>query len=184
MEYAVTAWPGDPETLALDHRQFGYAGKFRDDRTGIAVARETDTIIAAAGFNADRTDPRCGRVRTITVRRDRQAEGIGSRLLAGVRVTLLDRRYDRLRIAVNNPYAYEAAYRAGFGFTGETSGLAELVLEAPWDGPHSAYDEGLAVAADRQDLDEGLTEYVATKRQRGPPPLVDPPTVTVEARTG
>jgi GNAT superfamily N-acetyltransferase len=95
-------------------------------------AREFDTdIVAAVAFSADRTDPDTLWLRYVTVRQDRRGEGLGPRLVRFVTDRAHDRGYDRVRIAVNNPFAYEALHKAGFAWTGEETGLAELVLEHP-----------------------------------------------------
>ncbi|ELZ08972.1 GNAT family N-acetyltransferase [Natrialba aegyptia] len=131
MDYELLAWPPDGPKLRLDHTRFSYAGKFVMTNTGKAVAREDDTTVGAIAFNEDRTDENTLWLRYVTVARDRRGEGIGPELVALVRDRAREHGYDRLRIAVNNPFAYEALYRAGFGYTGETTGIAELVLEYP-----------------------------------------------------
>ncbi|RQG99780.1 GNAT family N-acetyltransferase [Natrarchaeobius oligotrophus] len=132
MNCELLGWPSDGPKLRLDHERFSYAGKFVMTNTGKAVARNADgDVVAAASFNEDRTDERTLWIRYVTVDRDRRGEGIGPELLALVRERALSRGYDRLRIAVNNPFAYEALYRTGFGYTGETTGIAELLLEYP-----------------------------------------------------
>lgn len=142
MECALLGWPGDGPKLALDHREFAYAGRFRVASTGKAVAREDDAIVAATAFNEDRSDPGTLKIRTVTVRRDRRGEGIGPDLLAFTRDRAAERGYDRVVIAVNNPFAYDAAVRAGFGYTGEETGIAEVVLA--WPAPdQDRYVEGL-----------------------------------------
>jgi len=55
---------------------------------------------------------------------------------------------------VNNTFAYRALYKAGFGYTGETTGIAEVVLERPCDRDAERYRAGLDEFRDR----EGLTE--------------------------
>lgn len=141
MELELLGWPPDGPKLRLDHERFSYAGKFVMTNTGKAVARAdgdgtdehgegyTDDVLAAASFNEDRTDAETLWIRYVTVAKSRRGDGIGPELLAFVRDRAIDRGYARVRIAVNNPFAYEALYRAGFAFTGETTGLAELVLE-------------------------------------------------------
>ena len=115
-------------------------------------------VLGAVAFNADRTDPGTLWLRYVTVRHDRRGEGVGPQLCAFVVDRAADRGYDRVRIAVNNPFAYEALYRAGFGFTGETTGLAELVLERPADEPAARpsgeYQEGLDRFRERELSDE------------------------------
>ncbi|MFC7177541.1 GNAT family N-acetyltransferase [Halosegnis marinus] len=120
--------------------------------TGKAVIRggESDpdsefdeSVLAAVAFNEDRTDDRTLWLRYVTVRADRRGEGLGPRLCDAVAERALARGYDRVRIAVNNPFAYEALYKAGFGFTGRETGIAELVLERPAETSRSRYRDGL-----------------------------------------
>nr|WP_264475266.1 GNAT family N-acetyltransferase [Halorubellus salinus] len=195
----------------MDYREFGYAGKFAMSSTGKAVChdhpepvadthddpaaafagRDSDDyatdVLAAVAFNEDRTDDGVLWLRYVTVRADRRGDGLGPRLLAFVRDRALDRGYERLRIAVNNPYSYEALYKTGFAYTGRETGIAELVLEHPERGALDAatqgddvggastadaaarYREGLAAFADRDDLSANEREFVAEKRERGPP---------------
>ena len=92
-----------------------------------------------------------------------------------------DRGYDRAHIAVNNPFAYEALYRAGFGFTGRETGLAELLLErptdAPADRPAAAYREGLDRFRER-DLPEAAAAFLKSRTPataEPPAPVAAPP---------
>ncbi|MFB6297394.1 MAG: GNAT family N-acetyltransferase [Salinirussus sp.] len=173
MEFAVRAWPPDGAALDLDHEQFIYGGKFNTGRTAKAVARE-DGIVAAVAFNEDRTDGDTLRFRYVSVREDRRAEGIGPRLLRFAAERARVRGYDRVLIAVNNPYAYEACYRAGFAFTGEETGMAELVLEFPApDRSGARYRDGLSVFAERN-LPADQTDYLAGTDSQ-PPAVVDMP---------
>ncbi|MFB6301762.1 MAG: GNAT family N-acetyltransferase [Haloferacaceae archaeon] len=172
MEFAVVGWPEADPTLDLDHRRFAYAGKFVMSTTGKAVARDAGTLVGAVAFDADRTDPETLRLRYVTVRDDRRGEAIGPRLCAFVVDRARERGYERARIAVNNPFAYEALYKAGFGYTGERTGLAELVLERPSPRSPNAYREGMAVYADR-DLDEPAASFAADRCDGDPPPLLD-----------
>ncbi|PSP99866.1 GNAT family N-acetyltransferase [Halobacteriales archaeon QS_5_70_17] len=186
MEFAVLGWPPDGPALRLHHERFAYAGKFVMTSTGKAVALAAgvapadlpapeegyaEGVLAAAAFNEDRTDPDALWLRYVTTRRDRQGEGIGTRLVAFAVARARKRGYERVRIAVNNPYAYEALSKAGFGYVGRETGLAELVMERPSD--RARYREGLAAFADR-DLPAEQREFVAARRERGPPPVVDP----------
>jgi len=166
MEYALLGWPPDGPTLRLDHRRFAYAGKFVMSTTGKAVVRRSgaegppeggvggddarqvapdgvayDTdVLSALAFDADHTDDRTLRYRYVTVRSDLRGEGLGPRLAAFVAPRAADRGYDRVAIAVNNPFAYEAMYKAGFAWTGRESGLAELVLDRPARLPEGSPD--------------------------------------------
>ncbi|EMA41243.1 GNAT family N-acetyltransferase [Halococcus hamelinensis] len=175
MEYAVRGWPEDGPTLDLDYREFAYAGKFVMSSTGKAVVREGDGIVGAVAFNEDRTDSTTLWLRYITVRADRRGEGLGARLAAFAAERALARGYDRLRIAVNNPFAYEALHKAGFGYTGRETGLAELVLERPGERSRAAYQSGLDVYRAR-DLSDDEAAFLASRADRGPPAVLDPPT--------
>jgi len=171
MEFALLGWPDDGPTLRLDYREFAYAGKFVMSNTGKAVAREEGEVVAALSFNADRTDDDRGWIRYVTVRGDRRGEGVGPRLVAFA-TDRLHERFEAVRIAVNNPYAYEALHKAGFGWTGAETGMAELVLEHP--GDPDRYADGLARYAERDDLSAEERAFVA-EREGSPAPL-DPET--------
>ena len=173
MEYALLGWPPDGPTLRLDHRRFAYAGKFVMSTTGKAVVRQEGTdiasdddravasdgvaydtdVVAALAFDTDHTDDWTLRYRYITVRADLRGEGIGPQLAALVAPQAADRGYERVAIAVNNPFAYEAMYKAGFTWTGRESGLAELVLERP------ARRSGAASTPDTETYQSGLDRY-------------------------
>ncbi|MFB6194673.1 MAG: GNAT family N-acetyltransferase [Haloplanus sp.] len=194
MEFVLLGWPPDEVTLRLDYRRFAYAGKFVVGSTGKAVVRDPtaanaaegasaadgdpdeydDDVLAAASFSPDRTDADCLCIRYVTARADRRGEGLGSRLLAFVAARAEARGYDRVRIAVNNPLAYQAAYRAGFGFTGRETGLAELVCERPGPRDAATYRAGLDRYRDRN-LDDGMAAFLADRRNADPPAVVDPP---------
>jgi len=205
MEYALLGWADAGVTLRLDYRRFSYAGKFVMSATGKAVARTAspatdggseradaadrsdgseddydDGVLAAVAFDADRTDETVCRLRYITVREDRRGEGIGPRLAAFVAARATDRGFERVRIAVNNPYAYEALYRAGFAFTGAETGLAELVLERPAgrgavaDRDPDTYRRGLDVYRER-DLSTAEREFLRGKEGSDPPSVVATP---------
>ena len=184
MRFALLGWPANGVTFRLDHERFAYAGKFVMSSTGKAVAvadgadldvpdaREgyAEGILAAVAFNEDRTDPDALWLRYVTVRADRRGEGIGSRLAAFVTAAAHEAGYGRVRIAVNNVYSYEALSKAGFGFTGRETGIAELVMEHPSD--RERYREGLARLSER-DLPPEEARFVAERSERGPPPLLD-----------
>jgi GNAT superfamily N-acetyltransferase len=206
MEYALLGWPPEGPTLRLDYRRFAYAGKFVMSTTGKAVVRreggegkqggemadtpptatdgtgyDTD-VVAAVAFDADRTDDRTLRLRYITVRSDLKGEGVGPRLAAFVASRAGKRGYDRVVIAVNNPFAYEAMYKAGFAWTGRESGLAELVLDRPagplgdsGTGPESeTYRAGLDTYRKR-DLGEPEASFLSERVGADPPGPVDVP---------
>jgi GNAT superfamily N-acetyltransferase len=211
MEFALLGWPDAEPTLRLDFRQFSYAGKFVMSNTGKAVARdpgeqrpdppETDTdyegaepgseadpferdVVAAAAFNADRTDPGVCWIRYITTRRDRRGEGIGARLAAFVAHHAEEKGFRRCRIAVNNPYAYHALYKAGFVYTGRETGLAEVVLERPGQRDAATYQCGLdtfRATADERDLSDEERAFLERREGEGAPPLVETPGSVDEA---
>jgi GNAT superfamily N-acetyltransferase len=182
METVVLGWPSAGPTLRLDHRQFSYAGKFVMSNTGKAVIRDAelatdgefdDAVLAAVAFNADRTDPGTLWLRYVTVRRGRRGERLGPSLCRFLADRAAERGHDRLRIAVNNPFAYEALYRAGFAYTEETTGIAELVLERPAAHPvenrtRERYQAGLDRYRTRELAD---SEVAFLERKRG----VEPP---------
>lgn len=203
METVLLGWPPDEPTLRLDYRRFSYAGKFVMSTTGKAIVRATDKaetagqgqagepggieehegtdqfdddVLAAVAFNADRTDPETLWLRYVTVRTDRRGEGLGPKLCRFVAERAADRGYERVSIAVNNPFAYEALYRAGFVFTGRETGLAELVLSRPADKPEgdrseSQYQSGLDRYRQR-DLSSAERAFLERKRDATPPDIV------------
>ena len=79
-----------------------------------------------------------------------------------------------VRIAVNNPFAYEAAFKAGFGYDGERTGLAELVCVRPGDRSADAYRRGFSAFVEREDLTEPELEFVGDRRDAEPPESVAP----------
>jgi GNAT superfamily N-acetyltransferase len=174
MDLVVRAWPPDGDALDLDHEQFIYGGKFNTGRTAKALARDDGEVVGAVAFNEDRAAADALRIRYVSVREDRRAEGIGPRLLRFAATRARDHGYDRVRIAVNNPYAYQACYRAGFSFTGEETGIAELVMTFPAeDRSPERYREGIAIFADR-DLPDDQAEFV-TDTDTHPPTVIETP---------
>ena len=174
MEFAVRGWPPDGPTLRLDHERFSYAGKFVMSNTGKAVVLDDGEVVAAVSFNEDRTDADTLWLRYITVRADRRGEGIGPRLARFATARAHERGYDRVTIAVNNVFAYEALSRAGFGFTGEETGIAELVLEHPSDRSPETYRRGFEAFRDRE-LSADERAFLARKSDASPPPVVPVP---------
>jgi GNAT superfamily N-acetyltransferase len=168
MEYSVLGTAAEGPTVSLDWEQFSYAGKFQMGSTGKAVL-EADEILAAAAFNGDREQPERAWIRYLTVRDDRQGEGLGPRLARQVTHTLLDRGFETVSIAVNNPVAYRALYKAGFHFTGRETGIAELVLSFPGPRDPASYRAGLTVFAERE-LPEPHASLVEDWLQDGTPP--------------
>ncbi len=215
MEFVVLGWPEDEPRIRLDYRQFSYAGKFVTGRAGVAVIRESDAaadinmrelpalpdglsesdfaddVLAAVAFNEDRTDLETLWIRYLTVRRELRGSGrqLGPRLAAFVTGRAADRGYDRARIAVNNVFSYEALYKAGFAYTGEETGLAELVLERPTASPPQSndteaagtttadaaktrYQRGLSLFRERSDLSAAEREFLAARHESDPPALL------------
>jgi GNAT superfamily N-acetyltransferase len=178
MEYVVRGWPPNGPKLRLDHERFSYAGKFVMTNTGKAVAREpvegNQRLVGAVAFNEDRTDASTLWLRYITVRRDRRGEGIGPNLARFVAERARERGYESVRIAVNNPFAYEAMYRAGFDYTGDQTGMAELVLESPGERDPATYQSGLDLFRER-DLSEGEAAFLSERVESTPPSVIDAP---------
>jgi GNAT superfamily N-acetyltransferase len=174
VDLELLGWPSDGPTLGLDHERFAYAGKFVMSDTGKAVARDGQDIVAAASFSPDRTDGAVLRIRYITVRDDHRGEGVGPSLARFVVEQATQRGYETVKIAVNNPYAYVAMHRAGFGYTGERTGLAELVLARPHEQSTAAYREGLERYAER-DLDATERAFVDRALAAGFPGADDQP---------
>jgi len=203
MEYAVVGGPGAGATLRLDYRVFAYAGKFVVGAPGKAVLRTPDgspavpewepeeplpptveasefddDVVAAISFSPDRTDPACCRLRYVTVHVARRGEGLGPRLVDRTVSRLAADGYDRVRIAVNNPFAYAALYKCGFAYTGEQTGIAELELERPASEPAAEagpsgerYRAGLrAFREGDRDLDPREEGFIADRLGEGGEP--------------
>jgi len=175
MEFVVLGGPEEGPTLRLPYERFAYAGKFVTTSTGKAVAREEGAVVGAASFDRDRTDASVARVRYVTVRNDRRGEGVGATLLSFLAEHLLSDARE-VRIAVNNAFAYEAAYKAGFAYSGEQTGLAELVLRRPGDRSAEAYREGIATLRRREDLGTSERAFLARRVGDRPPATVEPAT--------
>ncbi len=144
--------------LMLDHEEFSYAGKFRLP-TKKVVARECDgDIVAVLSYDEERGSD-AARIRYLSVRDDRQQEGVAAELVERASDRLLD-DYPAVRISVNNPYAYEAVHRAGFGYSGDTGPRDEVVMGRPSDDPR--YEEGLRKLLEA-DLPEEQRRYVRQK---------------------
>ena len=177
MKFELLGHPPDGPTLRLDHERFAYAGKFVMDTTGKAVVRDPGSdkpLVGATAFNPDHDDASRARIRYATVREDRRNEGVGPRLLRFTAETLGE-RFEAVAIAVNNPIAYQACYRAGFAWTGRETGLAELRMRyTPGEADPDRYRAGLTVL-DRRDLPEPHRATVERNRERDPPPTVDTP---------
>ncbi|MFA9517765.1 GNAT family N-acetyltransferase [Halopenitus sp. H-Gu1] len=137
-----------------------------------------DDVVAAIAFNADRTDPTTLWIRYVTVHAARRGEGHAPGLIAFLvdRARDRTRTYDRLRIGVNNPFAYEALYKAGFAFTGRETGVAELVLERPTDAPADRDAETYRSGLDsyrKRDRGDPEASFLEARAGVDPPPLVD-----------
>jgi len=196
MEYVVLGWPPDGPTLRLHYERFSYAGKFVMTNTGKAAVFTDDSgvetgdagtvpadqqgyatgVLGAVSFNGDRTDEGALWLRYVTVREDRRGEGLGARLCRFAVDRARARGYETVHIAVNNPFAYEALYKAGFGYSGEQTGLAELVLSTDASRGGERYQEGLDVYRDRDlEPNEGVAEFLAEREGVAPPTVVDAP---------
>ena len=154
-----------------------------------------EDVLAAVAFDRDRTDGGVLRIRYVTVRRDRRGEALGPRLLAHVAERALEGGHGsdagpgdvvdtgrwpgdpvrEVRIAVNNPFAYEAAFKAGFGYTGERTGLAELTCARPGDRSPERYRRGLSAFGERESLEAHERAFLAERMEAGPPPVVESP---------
>jgi len=187
VEFELLGFPPDAPTLRLDHEQFAYAGKFVLSSTGKAVARDTSGgdhprpgsdagvgLLGATSFSEDYDDPERVRIRYVTVREDRRGEGVGPRLLRFTADALAE-RFAAVAIAVNNPIAYQAAYRAGFVWTGQETGMAELLLGYdPGAATTDRYRAGFAVF-DRRELPGPHRSLVERHADGDPPPTVAVP---------
>jgi GNAT superfamily N-acetyltransferase len=201
MEYALVCPPDEGETLRLDYRAFAYAGKFVVGAPGKSVIRTPDgrpaapdwepdeplpdtvdpdafdeDVIAAVSFSPDRTDPATCRLRYVTVHAARRGEGIGPRLIGETVADLAAAAFERVKIAVNNPFAYEACHKCGFAYTGERTGIAELELARPAGAPADLdperYREGLSAFRETEgELSRAERRFVAARLERGPPPV-------------
>jgi len=175
MHFDILGYPADGPTLDLDHEQFAYAGKFVMSKTGKTVARDNGEIVGAIAFNEDRSDADAIRLRYVTVREDRRGEGIGPRLLRFTAHSLRPDT-DQVLIAVNNPIAYLACYRAGFVSTGEETGMAEILLRYAPDSDRSSerYNEGLSIFQ-RRDLPQRQLSVLNQYLEAAPPEIVPVP---------
>jgi len=136
---------------------------------------EDDRIVAAVAFNEDRTDPETAWLRYVTVRQDRRGAGLGARLSRFAAAQLRERGYETVKIAVNNPFAYHALYKAGFGYTDEETGLAELVLARPGDRSPDRYQSGLDAYRARDGLASEEQSFLSAKTGADPPDVVPVP---------
>jgi len=146
---------------------------------GLSRAEFNTDILAAAAFNADRTDAQTLWIRYLTVRGDLRDSDLrlGPRLAAFVTAQALDRGYDRVRIAVNNVFSYQALYRAGFATTGRETGLAELILQRPTaeraEVSTSGYQRGLDRFRGRDGLSAAEESFLHDHETVDPPDPVE-----------
>ncbi|MFB6187330.1 MAG: GNAT family N-acetyltransferase [Halobacteriaceae archaeon] len=126
MKFEILGWPTESPTLDLDHRDFSYAGKFVMSNTGKAICTENESIIGAIAFNEDRTDTDVLWFRYITVHTEYQGKEIGPKLARYTAKRAINASYRAIKIAVNNPFAYQALYKAGFSFTGEQNSFCNI----------------------------------------------------------
>lgn len=184
MEYVVLGWPPDGPTLRLDYRRFAYAGKFVMSDTGKAVVRDPaaapsggeydEDVLAAVSFSPDRETDDVLWLRYVTVRDDRRGEGLGPRLCRFVVERRRARGFGEVRIAVNNPFSYEALHRVGLGWTGAEAGLAELVLSTDAPRTRERYQAGLDAFRGRE-LSGAEESFLESKAGARPPALVPAP---------
>jgi len=139
-------------SIVLPQEEFAYAGQYRMKRYGKAVlTRRPDrptaaaAIIAALSTDRHRIQENRLVVRTIDVRREARGNGWGPLLLRSVLPAVATAGFETIQINVNNPFAYIAACKAGFGWTGRTTGLAELIMTRPTDRP-SRWSRGRFIA--------------------------------------
>lgn len=178
MEFVFLGWPAAEPRLELDHRRFAYAGKFVVGSTGKAIARADDRTVAAVSFSPDRTAEDRMWVRYLTVDTDHRGHRIAPRLVTATVDRILEDGYEAVTIAVNNPFSYVAMYRAGFGFTGETTGIAEVVLSTDVDRQPVRFRAGLGVVIARGPASTVERDYAGDWMRRDPPETCTPPDLT------
>jgi hypothetical protein len=132
------------------------------NRMALAIAEAFETVDPAIVDEA----------RSLADEEEIRGENLAA-LLAFVAARAADRGFETVRIAVNNPFAYEALYRAGFAFTGEETGIAELVLAYPPPGrSRETYQAGLDLFRARgPDADE--RSFLDRKGGQDPPEVID-----------
>jgi hypothetical protein len=172
--------------LELPAAQFAYAGQYRMRRYGKAVLthrpdRPTQAAEIIAAVTTDRHRRHRDRlvVRRVDVRRDARGQGWGPALLQAVLPAAAAADFHTAQINVNNPFAYIAVSKAGFVWTGRTTGLAELIMIRPTDRPctptHGRFIAGLSLY--RRRLSPAGRRLIARYRRRdaalGSPRAVD-----------
>jgi hypothetical protein len=174
---ASTAADAHPGTNESEQTQSVYADTDTDtdNNNNIAGSDPYDhSVLAALSFSADRTAETTLCYRYVTVRADKRGNGLGPQLAASLTPHAVNRGYERLRIAVNNPFAYEAMYRAGFAWTGRETGIAELVLERPAETPATTTREQYQSGFDKyrnRDYDDPESAFLASQQENDPPEL-------------
>jgi hypothetical protein len=191
MRVDIVGWPPDVAPVYLDYRQFSYAGKFVQSAVGKALLRdksrerdppcsppdtsityETD-VIAAVSFSSHRQVPHRLCYRYITVRHDQRGNQFGPKLAVDIAERASQRGYETLQVAVNNSFAFEAMYRAGFSYTGETTGIAELILRRPTERSAQTskerYQSGLDRYRNRDSLSTDESNFLASRKESEPP---------------
>lgn len=175
LTYSLLGLPSEEPTLEVSHEEFAYAGNFRLPDTGKTVVNTDDRLLGIAAFNDERTAGNRGRIRYVSIRRNARGEGLGPRLLRFTGERLAD-HYASLAMAVNNPIAYEAAYRAGFISTGRETGVSEIVLTYRPDRDPSIEDYRAGferfAAEDLPDEQRAILDRYATE---SPPSVVEVP---------
>lgn len=184
MEYRLLGWPPDGPRLRLDYRAFAYAGKFVTGDSGKAVVWDESgvdptssydrAVRAAASFSPDRQDADSLWIRYVDVAVDDRGRGLGSRLCRFVVDRAVERGFDAVWIAVNNPVAYHAVHKAGFGFTGEEAGLAELVCSTTAPRTRARYQAGLERFRDPDHPADADAFLEARSGEPPPPTIADP----------
>jgi len=172
--HTANAAVNSPPTPASHERSSASLSALPD---GLTEADFADDILAAVGFNADRTERETLWLRYLTVRRDCRGSGheLGPRLAAFITSRAADQGYRCARIAVNNVFSYRALYKAGFAYTGRQTGVAELVLERPTTHlaavSSSRYRRGVSIFAERDELSTAERAYLDSARVADPPPV-------------
>ncbi len=169
MEFVFLGWPSDGPRLELDHRRFAYAGKFVMRSTGKAIVRTGDQTIAAVSFSPDRTRDDRMWIRYVTVEETHRGRRIAPRLVGATVDRILAHDFAVVTIAVNNPFSYVAMSRAGFGFTGETTGIAEVVCSTDVEQEPVRFRAGMGVVIARAPASPAERRYAATWMRRDPP---------------
>lgn len=157
LTFAITSRPGEVDKVDFDHTVMPFAGRFGRRRTGTAILRDGDTIVAALAFSPDRAIEASCRIRHVGVHRDRQGAGLGVALLTHFRDWALE-RFAAIRVGADTPYAAVAYHRAGYAYTGERGPRGEVVFAAP-PPPDAAHLTDAMAALLTRDLPEEQRRY-------------------------